>query len=148
MANMQSIVKLLDSKIRLAGMETDNAKRVMELFSKFNLDSGVAVYNWSPEHGFYRLGIEHIFIPKTRMPSEALNYIANSRHYGVYLMSGFADKLEMPSLQKILTKISTQEVENEKLAVFIDDNIQVPEALASYMAKINYRPGAEQRKTA
>jgi hypothetical protein len=131
--------QVIESDYRVAVLETGEADRLLSLFKRLTLTTGRAVYDWSPEHGLYRLGIEHIFIPRTRAPADALAYIASSRHYGIYLLRGFESALGKPSIQRQLTQLIEKSDGVRRLAILLGTRIQVPAALDENVARVRHQ---------
>jgi len=132
--------RLLAADYRLAALETGETDRLLGLFKRLTLNSGQAVYHWSSDIGIYRLGVEHIFIPRTRMAGDALNYVAASRHYGIYLFGGFSGMLGKGSIQRTLLEIATRQDNVPRLILFMAPRIDIHEALTPHVAKIRPKP--------
>lgn len=131
--------QVIDSDYRIALLETSEPDRLLSLFKRFTLSTGRAVYDWSPEHGLYRLGIEHIFIPRTRAPGDALAYVISSRHYGIYLLRNFGSALGKPSIQRQLTQLVEKKDNVRRLVILLGDDLALPEALQGHSIRVRQR---------
>ncbi|RFA27747.1 hypothetical protein CAI21_14075 [Alkalilimnicola ehrlichii] len=140
-----SLDKLIDSPYRLAVLDTAEPERLLSLFKRQALTSGRAIYDWSPENGLYRLGIEHIFIPRTRAPADALAYVISSRHYGIYLLREFDIALGKPSIHRQLTQLLEKEDKIRRLVVFLGKDIEIPAVFDSYVARLRHQIRPSQR---
>jgi hypothetical protein len=127
--------RVIDSRYRLAALETTEGDRILGVFKRLTLTTGRAVYHWTPENGLYRLGIEHIFIPRTRAPADVLSYIAASRHYGIYLLYGFNNAL-----------INSADDNVRRLVIMVGEQVDIPQTLRKDVAMIrhNVRPRVAQ----
>ena len=142
--------RVIDSKYRLAALETGEGSRLLSVFKRLTLTTGRAVYHWNPENGLYRLGIEHIFIPRTRVPADVLSYIAASRHYGIYLLYDFEHHLRKASVQRQLKTINQTEDDVRRLVIMVGNSVEIPDTLRRNVAMIrhNVRPhGANAAKS-
>ncbi|MGD8428846.1 MAG: hypothetical protein PVH31_00435 [Ectothiorhodospiraceae bacterium] len=138
--------RVIDSRYRLAALETTEGDRILGVFKRLTLTTGRAVYHWTPENGLYRLGIEHIFIPRTRAPADVLSYIAASRHYGIYLLYGFNNALTKASLQRQLSTINSADDNVRRLVIMVGEQVDIPQTLRKDVAMIrhNVRPRVAQ----
>jgi len=136
------IQRVLDSNYHLAAIETDDSDRLIALFKRVTLTTGRAVYHWSADAGLYRLGVEHIFIPRTRTPADVLAYVSASRHYGVYLLQNFDTALHKASVQRLLDEIAGLDDGVKRLVILVGPRIDIPEGLRKRVAFIrhNVRP--------
>lgn len=136
------IQRVLDSNYHLAAIETDESDRLIALFKRLTLTTGRAVYQWSADAGLYRLGVEHIFIPRTRAPADVLAYVSASRHYGIYLLQDFDNALGKASIQRMLDDIAGLDDGVKRLVILVGPSISIPESLRTRVAFIrhNVRP--------
>ncbi len=134
-----SLEKVIESDYAIALLETAEPERLLSLFKRLTLTTGRAIYDWSPEHGLYRLGIEHIFIPRTRAPADALAYILSSRHYGIYLLRNFESALAKPSIQTQLAQLAAKKDGVRRLALLLGENIAIPESLQGHIARVRHQ---------
>lgn len=137
---LETLQKVVDSDYRAGVVETTDAERVLGAFKRYSLTTGRAVYAWSPDGGLYRLGNERVFVPHTRSFTDALGYIAASRHYGIYLMQESHAALSKPSAQRALQRILTREDDVRRLVLFVGDQVTIPDDLRGQMARIRHRP--------
>lgn len=141
----RTLQRVIDSNYRLAALETGETERLLALFKRLTLTTGRAVYHWNGESGLYRLGVEHIFIPRTRAPAEVLAYIAASRHYGIYLLQDFADALPRASVQRSLHEIHAKDDGVRRLVLVVGENIEIPDGLRGRTAVIRHNVRARQQ---
>src|SRR5690625_717005 len=121
--------QIIDSDQQLALVDTKIPQDVLAHCKRLALSSGRAVYDWSSEHGLYRLGIEHIFIPRTRAPVDVLSYITSSRHYGIYLLRGFHDALQRPAVERQLLKLIEKQDNVRRLVCLVGNSIRLPASI-------------------
>lgn len=133
-----SMETVIDSDAPIAVFDTTDVDRVLGLFKRMTLTTGRAVYDWNPEHGLYRLGVEHIFIPRTRTPYDVLSYIAASRHYGIYVLRGLDSELQKPAIQTALRKFAEKKGNVRRLIILMGDNIQLPSGLSDVVVHVRH----------
>lgn len=121
--------RIIESDYPMAAFQTSEPERVLGTFKRLTMTTGQAIYHWQPDNGLYRLGAEHILIPRTRAPSDVLSYIAAARHYGVYLMEGFETALTRVSVQRQIQQITASDDGIRRLMLFMGDQINLPESL-------------------
>lgn len=137
-----TIQRIIDSDYRLAVLDTAEADRLVALFKRLTLTTGRAVYHWTPGSGLCRLGVEHIFIPRTQGPAELLAYVSASRHYGIYLLQHFQDALARASIQRSLEVINQRDDGVRRLVIMMGNGLCAPQGLEDQVAVIrhNIRP--------
>lgn len=140
-----TLQRVIDSDISIAVLDTPETDRLLSLFKRLTLTTGRAVYDWTPENGLYRLGIEHIFIPRTRAPADVASYIAASRHYGIYLLRDFENALTKPSIQQLFNTIAAKDDGVRRLIMLVGEDLQLPKGLNARVARI--RHNVKERRT-
>lgn len=130
--------RVIDSSYRVATLKTQETGRLLSLFKRYSLMSGQAVYHWTSQSGLYRVGVEHILIPRTRAQADVLAYIAASRHYGIYLLQGFEPALAKPSIQKALGSLCDADDGIRRLVLLIGEHWYIPTALQGRIATIRH----------
>jgi hypothetical protein len=138
MNQKQHLQEIIDSEHRLAVLESADPQQIVAHFKRLTLTTGRAVYDWSPDNGLYRLGIEHIFIPRTRVPADVLAYVASSRHYGIYLLRGFDDAVSKPAVERQLVKLIEKQDGVRRLVCLVGSDVRLPASVASYAALLHW----------
>ncbi len=139
MEEISSLEQLIESEHRVALIETASAEPIFEQFKRIALTTGRAIYGWNPEHGLYRLGVSHIFIPRTRTPVDVLAYISSSRHYGVYLLNDFGDALAKPAVQRQLQNIVEKADNVRRLVILTGQRMQPGSELAPHVVRLRHQ---------
>ena len=148
MANLAILQKLVDSSHRFVSIETDAPERIVEMFHRFNIETGCAVYDWNNNSGLNRIGFEHILIPRTKTSSEILSYIATARHFGIYLIKTPKEFLSGVSSSQQITDIYCKTDSVKRLIVFIGNSHEIPSFVKERCATIRHsREQKPQTKT-
>lgn len=138
MDEKQNLEQIIDSDYGVAVLDTANPVELVSHLKRLTLTTGRAVYDWSSENGLYRLGIEHIFIPRTRAPIDVLAYITSSRHYGIYLLRDFNEALGRPSVERQLLKLLEKKDGVRRLVCLIGKSNQLPAAIIPHAALLRW----------
>lgn len=133
-----TLQRIADSKFRIASLETQETDRMLALFKRYSLTTGKAVYDWTAQSGLYRVGVEHIFIPRTRTPMDVIAYIGASRHYGIYLLREFESELVKPSIQKSLGRLCDIDDGVRRLVLLVGEIAYIPAALRGRIATVRH----------
>ena len=144
----RTLQKLIDSDYRIAALDTPEVDRLLGVFKRLTLTTGRAVYDWTPDSGLYRLGIEHIFIPRTRTPSDVIAYVASSRHYGIYLLRDFHEPLARSSVQDMMLRVADAEDSVRRLIILVGQELEIPEGLRGKVAMIRHNVRAREARRA
>jgi|SRR5690625_2770447 len=148
MNDKKNLEKIIESDQRVAVIETTDPLDLTAYMKRLTLTTGRAVYDWSAEHGLYRLGIEHIFIPRTRTPADVLSYITSSRHYGIYLLRDFDETLLRPAVERQLHRLLEKQDNVRRLVFFVGHSVKLPSALATTTIKLRWNEAKEQQRQA
>jgi hypothetical protein len=138
---VRTLQRVIESDYRMAALETNDPERVVGLFKRLALTTGRATYHWQPESGLYRIGAEHILIPRTRSPDDLLSYVQAARHFGVYVIEGFDNAMGRGSIQRQLLNIVNKDDDVRRLMLFMGDRVRVPEGLHPYTATLRQNTG-------
>lgn len=144
MEDAVSLERAIESDFRIAVIRDDASAQIMNYFKRLTLTTGRAIYDWSPENGLYRLGIEHIFIPRTRAPADLLSYVVSSRHYGIYLLRDFKDWLKVPGVERQLVKLAEKADGVRRLVVLVGDSLVLPASLQGHWTLVRSPAAAAQ----
>ena len=88
-------------------------------------DAGV----WAdPEAGIASLRESGLHVPGSKRIGDALRYVMQSMHFGIYLFVDFAEHLR-PVDTLLLRRISRTQNVNERKLVFIGHEVEMPEEL-------------------
>ncbi len=129
MADNDLLQKLVDSDYTLVHIKTDNTERILDIFQRFNHETGCAVYNWHNDCGLHRVGFEHILIPRTKSDLDLVTYIRTARHFGIYFLSDFQDALNRENIQNQISGIHQNKDGVRRLLVVIGNDIVIPDQL-------------------
>lgn len=144
MDEKKNFEQVIESSYSLAALETSDPLGLVAHLKRLTLTTGRAVYDWSSEHGLYRLGIEHIFIPRTRAPIDVLAYITSSRHCGIYLLRDFDEALSRPIVERQLLKLLEKQDGVRRLVCFAGKSVQLPASVAPVSAYLNWDAAQQQ----
>ena len=125
---LNRLENILDGKHRLVSMESYDVERVLEVLGRLGRRSSKALYLWSPQEGMRRLGAGHIVVPGTDTPKGLLQHIAESRHFGVYVLREFNDALQDKANQVVLKKIAGDEI-SPKVIMLLGEQVLLPDSL-------------------
>jgi hypothetical protein len=117
-----------------SGLVVLDSKDVHELINQFRAiarHSGQAVYLWQPDTGLSSLRDAHVRVPDCQRLGNALRYMQQSMHFGVYLLVG----LELPLSAMdatLLRQLARSPKDHLRRVVLID----VPAALAEHLGEL------------
>ncbi len=144
MADNNLLQKLVDSNYTLVHIKTDDTDRILDIFQRFNHETGCAVYNWQKNNGLHRVGFEHILIPRTKSDADLANYIRTARHFGIYFLSDFQQSLDKGIIQEQINEITQKKDGVRRLLAIIGDEIKIPKALQDITCTIVHNQEAQK----
>ena len=132
------IQQLADSQFRLAAVETASEKHVVSLFRHLTRNTGQAVYYWQPGEGLQRIGAEHVTIPQTRRLSDALDYVASSIHFGIYLIPKADGAMQDLVVTDTLKRIAAASDRVRRLVVLMGSGLELPQKLVPMTVRMRH----------
>ena len=138
--------KLLEQILKAPGnliaMETSHVDDALSQFRTLAMRTGTSMYLWDPEGGISSLRESGLRVPGSRRITDALRYVLQSMHFGIYLFTGFEDHLK-PLDIALLRRISRIQTGNERRIVFVGANLRVPAEIEESLQRLN--PESEVR---
>ncbi|TDY02634.1 hypothetical protein [Thiohalophilus thiocyanatoxydans] len=134
---LQQLEKVLETRFKLATMETYDTDRVIDLFNQVNRFSNKAIYIYQAGESMHRVGAAHISLPHTRTPLEVLEHIDTTPHYGIYILRDFNSPLEDKKAVDKLKQIGTSNT--RRLVILLSEYIDLPMELKPYTLRAKHR---------
>lgn len=134
---LHQLEKILESKYRIITIESYDTDRVLDLFIQVSRFSNKAFYQAPPDEGMRRIGADHIVIPRTQSGTEKLKYIANAKHYGVYILRDFDEELENKANIALLKEIATGST--PKVVILLSEYLNIPRELKPYVLRSKHQ---------
>jgi len=123
--------RILAASSGLVVLESKDAHALVNQFQAIARQSGQAVYLWQPDTGLSSLRDAHVRVPDCQRLGNALRYIKQSMHFGVYLLLG----LELPLSAMdatLLRQLARPPKDHLRRVVLID----VPAALTEHLGEL------------
>lgn len=138
-AGLPKAQKLLDhivgSPQRVLALETANAGDLLAQMRVLAMRGGTSIYAWEPQGGLASLRESGLHVPGSKRITDALRYVMQSLHFGVYLFSDFADCVK-PVDTLLLRRISRMVMAGERKLVFVGRSVKLPEELEGMFDRI------------
>jgi hypothetical protein len=131
-ADLSVTQKLLDrivqSSQHLVVLETSNVGETLTQMRMLAMRGGTSIYAWDPESGIASLRESGLNVPGSKRLTDALRYVLQSMHFGIYLFIDFSEHIK-PADTLLLRRISRMHTANERKLIFIGSNVELPEEL-------------------
>lgn len=135
----QQTQKLLDRIVQspqhLIALDTPNVAETLVQMRMLAMRGGTSIYLWEPESGIDSLRESGLHVPGSKRISDALRYVLQSMHFGIYLFVDFADQLK-PADTVLLRRISRMQTANERKLAFVGSGFELPEELDGMYERI------------
>ena len=142
------VQKLLESIVQspqhVIALDTDHPADLLAQMRVLSIRAGTSIYAWDPEGGIAPLRETGLYVPGTKRLADALRYVLQSMHFGIYLFVDF-DAFLKPAETLFLRRISRMEMHAERKAVFIGRRAELPEELDGLYAVMSSRAQASQQ---
>lgn len=127
-AGTEIFEQILGASSGLVVLDSDDVPGLIEQFRMMARHSGQAVYLWQPDTGLGSLREAHARVPDCQRLGNALRYMQQSMHFGVYFLLGI--ELPLSAMDAaLLRQLSRSPKEYLRRVVLID----VPAALAEHL---------------
>lgn len=136
--------ELLERIERVFVIESNDVPGTLGHLDAFVRFSGKAVYRWERDRGLMSLKVSDACVPATTRFADALRYILDSQHYGIYCFSGFEDRLDLNTAQ-LLQQIATGTSSYERKVFLVGENVRLPSMISKLVARCVYEPARRLR---
>jgi hypothetical protein len=124
---------------RLVVVYTRSHAEVSKNFEPFARNTGYSIYSWTLDRGFISLRENGVVVPGTRRMPDALRFIQQSAHFGVYLVP-CAGSIFTPPLVAQLRQVARIEDGVMRKIVLLSEDGDIPATLSSYCAHVQIEP--------
>jgi hypothetical protein len=127
---------LLATASPLVVLEIASATAVIEHLRILARRQGQSIYSWSPGSGLSSLRETGIAVPGSQRPAEALRYVLQSNHFGVYLFPEITPELYAqfgPQLRQIARALPGV----ERKVVLMGTQIRLPAGLEALCSRLS-----------
>ena len=129
--------RVLASKQTLVVVETDDVQAVLDQFRTFARRSGQSIYTWQDDIGITSLRESDVRVPGSKRMTDALRYILQSMHFGIYLFPEATPHLRPPNTG-LLRQIGKIKGGNERKVVFISNKLSLPDSMDEMAERLTY----------
>jgi len=130
-AGTEIFERILAASSGLVVLDSNDAPALIEQFRVIARHTGQAVYLWQPDTGLGSLRDVHVRVPDCQRLGNALRYMQQSMHFGVYFLVG----LELPLSAMdatLLRQLARAPKEHLRRIVLID----APAALVEHLGEL------------
>lgn len=130
--------RITGSSKGLVMLDSKDVPALIEQFRTIARHSGQAMYLWQPDTGLSSLRDAHVRVPDCQRLGNALRYMQQSMHFGVYFLVG----LELPLSAMdatLLRQLARTPKDHLRRVVLID----VPPSLAEHLGELAEHLGSE-----
>jgi hypothetical protein len=136
--------RVIASKQNLVVVDTSDKTELLAHFRQLAVRSGQSVYLWQDDLGISSLREGEVRVPGSKRMADALRYILQSMHFGIYLFTEVEGHLRPPNIG-LLRQIGRAKGGNERKVVFIGADLTLPDSLEEMTEHLNYARVTPQR---
>ena len=130
------IDQIVASSQHLLTIDASNVDELLEQMRVVAMRGGTSIYVWEPDVGLSSLRERGLHVPGSKRITDALRYVTQSLHFGVYLFRDFAEHLK-PVDTLLLRRISRMTPESERKLVLVGHGVELPEELDGMFENIS-----------
>ncbi|MCW8807365.1 MAG: hypothetical protein OQK79_04520 [Rhodanobacter sp.] len=133
-AGIEIFDRILDANSGLILLDSKDPQALIGQFRMIARHTGQAVYLWQPDTGLGSLRDAHVRVPDCQRLGNALRYMQQSMHFGVYFLLGL--KLPLSAMDgSLLRQLARAPKGHLRRVVLID----APGALAEHLGELAVR---------
>lgn len=132
--------RIVQSKQQLVVLETLNVGETVTQMRTLAMRGNISVYVWDPESGITSLRESGFNVPGSKRMGDALRYVLQSTHFGIYVFIEFMAHLRAVDTV-VLRRIARMETAVERKLVFAGMGFEPPEELEGLFDQL--RVGSE-----
>jgi hypothetical protein len=133
-AGSDVIERVLEAPGALVWLDTDDAEGLVAQFSTIARRTGQSMYRWRPEDGLVGLRDAQMRVPGCPRVGDALRYVLQSLHFGIYLVTPPA--LVGAQDTHLLRQIARSPSEPVRRVVLLGASPSLGEALEDVLTRI------------
>jgi hypothetical protein len=128
-----------DAPSALVALYCRGAAEIVKALEGFSRRRGSTVYAWTLDRGLISLREDGIVVPGSRRLGEALRYVQQSVHFGIYLLPVAGQQLTPPTVAQ-LRQITRATDGVLKRVVLLNESGDLPASISEYCAHIQLQP--------
>ena len=134
--------RIIGAERSLVLLRCDEGDLLREQLRLHSIRTGQALYAWSGDSGLCSLRDGQLPVPGSRRMADALRYVAQSAHFGVYFFSGYPKPFDtaMVALFRQVAKLGGERV---RRVVLLDPETQLPSGVD--FCELGWDAGARAR---
>lgn len=117
-----------EMEAHVIAVHAENVEDTLIHFSRLCRVTGRSIYHWDEQEGLKSLKETEISVPGSRRLTEALRYVLQSMHYGVYVLTGFERQLRQPTIN-LLRQIARIRTGYDRKVVLLGTKVSLPSGL-------------------
>jgi len=129
---------LMASSARVLVVHTPSSKAVIKEFRRVARLTGKSIYRYSESIGIYSLKDGDFVVPGSKRLPDALRYIQQSMHYGIYLLDNIAASLRQPNLG-LLRQLSRARAGNDRKVILVGTDLRIPAGLSESVMQFTHQ---------
>ncbi|WP_158884314.1 hypothetical protein [Rhodanobacter sp. L36] len=143
-AGAETFERILAASSGLVAMESSDVHALMDQFRALARHSGQALYLWQPDTGLSSLRDVHVRVPDCQRLGNALRYMQQSMHFGVYFLVGLELPLSVMDAT-LLRQLARAPKEHLRRVVLIDAPAALIEHLGEQVVRLGGEDGSPRR---
>lgn len=136
--------QMLDSSSNLVLMDTPFPDDLMAHLRQMAQRRGHSIYAWSQEGGLASLREHGITVTGSKRLAEALRFVLQSGHFGVYIFPAERDEMT-PQILALMRQIARGKEGGNKRVVILGTVLDLPPALRKLASQMLHRHGPSER---
>ncbi len=137
------LARVLAGEQALTLLDTGDAAALADEFRRQALLGGQSLYLWNAEEGLCSLREAGVRVPATHRPGDALRYVLQSMHFGIYLIP--LPLQDLPAVLPLLHQILRQRAGYARRVVLLAPLDALPPALAEQALRLRLAASGQGR---
>jgi len=134
--------RIISAERSLILLRCDEGDLLREQLRLHSIRTGQALYAWSADSGLRSLRDGQLPVPGSRRMADALRYVAQSAHFGIYFFSGYPAPFDT-TMALLLRQVAKLGGERVRRVVLLDADTRLPPTIE--FLELGWNAGAHAR---
>ncbi len=137
----RDLEKLLEREDRIIALHTTDPDAAIVEFRLICRRTGRAMYHWSDVDGVVSMKAADIAVPGCQKLADALRYVVQSMHYGVYVFTQFERQLRPAAIARLKEILR---MHDHRTVILVSAHLDLPPRLNEQICHVRFADASDE----